>query len=44
MVFTDAGDTIESEHATITLGDVPDQPPNGPVKVASASSASRLMI
>jgi titin len=42
--FTEAGDSIESEHATITLGDVPGQPPSAPTKVASTSSASRLTI
>lgn len=44
QVLTEAGDSIESEHATITLGDVPSKPPSAPTKVAAASSGSKLLI
>jgi len=44
VAYTEAGDSIESEHATITLGDVPDKPSNAPYKDSAASSGSRLLI
>jgi len=44
QVFTEAGDSIQSEHATITLGDVPGKPTTAPAKNSSQSSSSRLLI
>lgn len=44
-VYTEAGDTAQSEHGTITLADVPDQPVAPPYKAAPpASSGSRLLL
>lgn len=43
-VYTQAGDTALSEHATITLADVPDQPTVIPYKDTSSSTGSRLLI
>jgi hypothetical protein len=44
VVFTEAGDSADSEHATITLGAAPSQPPRAPNKEAASSSGSRLLI
>ena len=44
VVYTEAGDSIQSEHATIILGDVPNTPPTAPRKDAAASSGSKLLI
>jgi hypothetical protein len=43
-VFTTAGDQVDSEQATITLGDVPGAPTLAPSLDLSGSSASRLLI
>lgn len=43
-VYTQAGDSVDSEHATIVLGDVPEKPASPPSKEAASSSASRLKI
>jgi hypothetical protein len=44
VAFTEAGDSVESEHARIVLGDVPGQPPSAPTKDLSASTGTRLAV
>lgn len=44
VAFTAAGDSVESEHAKIVLGDVPSQPPSAPSKDPGASAGTRLEI
>jgi hypothetical protein len=43
-VYTQAGDTAFSEHVTIALADVPDQPAVAPYKDTSFSTGSQLLI